>query len=137
MRCRVEIREVTAMGKRRQVSLHNTMVELAGKTFRAVINSTNGAINSETTMTFVSEDGALVGVYGGGTVAIGNVIARRTGEQTIEMLYQCLTVTGELLAGCALGRFETDDRQQLRMHLDWQWLTGDQSTGQSEWVWEP
>ncbi|MFN0108458.1 MAG: hypothetical protein ACKVZH_06350 [Blastocatellia bacterium] len=124
------------MGKRRQVNLPNTMVELTGKTFRAVINSTNGTINSETTMTFVSEDGALVGVYSGGTVASGSVIARRTGEQTIEMLYQCLTVTGELRAGHALGRFEADDRQQLRMHLDWQWLTGDQSTGQSEWVWE-
>jgi hypothetical protein len=25
----------------------------------------------------------------------------------------------------------------LRMHLDWQWLTGDQSKGTSEWVLEP
>ena len=32
-----------------------------------------------------------------------------------------------------VGRQEGRD-DQLRMYLDWQWLTGDQSKGQSEWL---
>jgi hypothetical protein len=111
-------------------------MKLVGKTFRAITNSTSGTINTQTTMTFVSEDGPLIGVYSGGTIDSGSVIARRTGEFTIEMLYHCLTVAGELQAGRASGRFETDAGVQLRMHLDWQWLTGDQSKGQSEWILE-
>jgi hypothetical protein len=111
-------------------------MNLVGKTFRVIANSKGGTINTKTTMTFVSETGPLVGVYSGGTIDSGSVIARRTGELTIEMLYHCLTVAGELQAGHAWGRFDTDADQQLCMHLDWQWLTGDQSKGQSEWVLE-
>jgi hypothetical protein len=111
-------------------------MQLAGKTFRAITNTASGTINTETTLTFVSEDGPLLGVYSGGTIVHGNVIACRNGESSIEMLYQCLTVAGELQAGCALGKFEWGADQQLHMYLDWHWLTGDQSKGQSEWVLE-
>ena len=111
-------------------------MNLVGKTFRAVTNSKGGTINTKTTMTFVSENGPLIGVYSGGAIDSGSVIARRTGELTIEMLYHCLTVAGELQAGRASGRFETAVGEQLLMHLDWQWLTGDQSKGQSEWILE-
>ncbi len=111
---------------------------LAGKTFRAVVNSSNGTINTDTTMSFLSEDGrGVLGVYGGGTIRTGQVVARRRDEWTVEMLYQCVTVSDELKAGRALARFSQATDEPLRMHLDWQWLTGDQSKGTSEWVLEP
>ena len=51
---------------------------LAGKTFRAVVNSSNGTINTGTTMSFVSDDErGILGVYGGGTIRTGQVVARR------------------------------------------------------------
>jgi hypothetical protein len=109
-------------------------MELVGKTFRAVTNTASGTINTETTMTFTSEAGALLGVYAGGMVSQGSVIARRTGEATIEMVYHCLTTAGELKAGRASGKFGIGADGQLRMYLDWQWLTGDQATGHSEWL---
>jgi hypothetical protein len=111
---------------------------LAGKTFRAVVNSSNGTINTDTTMSFVSEDErGILGVYGGGTIRTGQVVARRRDQWTVEMLYQCVTVSDELKAGRALARFSDALDKPLRMHLDWQWLTGDQSKGISEWVLEP
>lgn len=111
---------------------------LAGKTFRAVVNSSNGAINTDTTMSFLSEDErGVLGVYGGGTIRTGQVVARRRDEWTVEMLYQCVTGSDELKAGRALARFSQATDEPLRMHLDWQWLTGDQSKGTSEWVLEP
>src|SRR5688500_7332686 len=110
---------------------------LAGKTFRAIANSRNGTISTDTTMTFVSEDDrGILGVYAGGTIRTGQVIARRTDDSTIEMLYQCVTASHELKAGRALARFSHTPDKNLRMHLDWQWLTGDQSKGVSEWMLE-
>jgi hypothetical protein len=52
------------------------------------------------------------------------------------MLYQCVTVSDELKAGRALARFSHLPDEKLCMHLDWQWLTGDQSGGVSDWVLE-
>ena len=110
---------------------------LAGKTFRAVANSSTGVINTETTLTFVSEhDSSLLGVYSGGTIKSGQVMARRTGEFTLELLYHCITVGGELKAGQASATFSYTNNHQLCMHLDWQWLTGDRTKGQSDWVLE-
>lgn len=111
---------------------------LAGKTFRAIANSSNGALNTDTTMTFVSEDEhGIVGVYSGGTIRTGQVIAHRKSKSALEMLYHCITESGELKSGQALASFsEQPGGDGLRMHLDWQWLTGDQSRGVSEWVLE-
>jgi hypothetical protein len=52
------------------------------------------------------------------------------------MLYQCVTVSHELKAGRALARFSDTPGKTLSMHLDWQWLTGDQTGGVSEWMLE-
>jgi hypothetical protein len=101
---------------------------LAGKIFRAVANSSNGTIGTDTTMTFVSDDErGLLGVYAGGTIRIGQVVARRRDHCTVEMLHQCVTVSQELKAGRALAHFSHAPDKTLSMHLDWQWLTGDQS----------
>lgn len=110
---------------------------LAGKTFRAVANSPNGTIGTDTTMTFMSEDDAgILGVYGGGAVATGRVLARRRSDATLEMLYHCVTTSGELKAGQASARFTTDSDDRRWMKLDWQWLTGDRTSGRSEWILE-
>jgi hypothetical protein len=45
-------------------------------------------------------------------------------------------VSDELKAGRPLARFSDASDRPLRMHLDWQWLTGDQSEGASEWMLE-
>lgn len=112
---------------------------LAGRTFRAIANSANGTITTDTTMSFTEEkDGAILGVYGGGTIHHGNVVAIwRTGTG-LEMLYHCVTNTGELRAGHALGVLaEAPEDQKTHLYLDWQWLTGERSRGSSEWVVEP
>jgi hypothetical protein len=103
---------------------------LVGKTFRAIANSSNRTISTDTTMTFVSEDErGILGVYAGGTIRTGQVVARRKDDDTVEMLYQCVTISHELKAGRALARFSHTPEKTLCIHLDWQWLTGDRPTG--------
>jgi hypothetical protein len=67
-------------------------MNLAGKTFRAVSNSQNGNLNTETEMRFTSDDGFVVGVYSGGTTAVGYVLAKRINESELEMLYHGVTI---------------------------------------------
>ena len=109
-------------------------MNLAGKTFRAVSNSKNGHLNTETEMHFTSDSGIVEGTYRGGTIAAGHVLAKRTGEQELEMLYIGATKDGSHNAGKARATFSPDEQGRMHMRLDWQWLTGDQSTGRSEWV---
>ena len=109
-------------------------MNLAGKVFRAVSNSKNGQSSTETEMRFTSDDGIVTGVYGGGTIAVGHVLAKRVSESAMDMLYHGATKDGAQNAGKAHAIFSQDNEGRVRMHLDWHWLTGDQSKGQSEWI---
>jgi hypothetical protein len=113
-------------------------MNLAGKAFRAVTNSANGSLNGETVMHFLSDDGANEGIvtghYAGGTIRAGQVLARRINDSELEMLYQGATTAGAIQSGKARAVFTTGEDGKRRMSLQWQWFTGDQSAGHSEWV---
>lgn len=111
-------------------------MSLNGKTFRAFGNSSHGTLNTETRMTFVEDATDVTAVYSGGTIRAGNVVAQRTGESALEMLYHCITTDSELKAGRASASFARDSAGRDTMHLDWAWLTGDRATGSSDWVLE-
>ena len=110
-------------------------MELNGKTFRAIANSPHGTLTTETKMTFAEEGGDVTAVYSGGTIRRGFVVARRMGPNNLEMLYHCVTATGELKAGRALATFSKNSTGG-EMHLDWQWLIGDRTKGKSDWILE-
>jgi hypothetical protein len=109
-------------------------MNLAGTTFRAVSNSENGSLNTQTEMRFTSDDGLVIGNYSGGTIVAGHVLGKRVDASQVEFLYHGATTAGEVQAGKASARFALDEANRMRMYLDWQWLTGDQSSGQSEWL---
>lgn len=109
-------------------------MNLAGTIFRAVSNSKHGSINTETEMHFTADEEFVIGNYGGGTVIAGHVIAKHMGDSEIEMLYHSASASGAIQAGKAHGRFALDEDGRMHMYLDWQWLTGDGSRGQSEWL---
>jgi hypothetical protein len=112
----------------------NETMNLTGTVFRAVSNSKHGSINTETEMNFTSDEGIVIGSYGGGTVITGHVIGKHVGDSEIEMLYHSVNTSGAIQAGKAHGRFARDEEGRMYMYLDWQWLTGDGSSGQSEWL---
>jgi len=109
-------------------------MNLKGLAFRAVANSKNGSLNTDTIMRFTADEGVIVGSYSGGTIAIGHVLAKRLTESEIEMLYQGATTEGQVQAGRADALFRPNANGRMSMYLEWQWLTGDGSSGQSEWV---
>ena len=106
---------------------------LTGVTFRAVSNAGNGTIDNSTKMEFLQSDEHLEARYMGGSVATGHVIGKKKSESEATLLYHAVTVEGEIQAGKASAVFKMGADQKLRMYLNWQWLTGDQSSGTSEW----
>jgi len=109
-------------------------MKLTGLAFKAVANSKNGSLNSNTIMRFTSDDDVIIGSYSGGTIVAGHVLAKRLSESEIEMLYQGATTAGQVQAGKAHARFRPNADGRMSMYLEWQWLTGDCSSGHSEWV---
>ncbi|MCZ6772791.1 MAG: hypothetical protein O7G83_12565 [Proteobacteria bacterium] len=111
-----------------------TEMNLAGMTFRAVANSENGSLNTETEMHFDTDDGIVTGGYSGGTISTEHVLAKHLGDSELEMLYQGVTIGGKIQAGRAKATFSQSDDNKMHMYLDWQWLTEDRTKGHSEWI---
>lgn len=107
--------------------------KLVGKRFRLLENSTSGAAGIDTVLSFTSDDDVIVGHYGGGSILVGHVLARRSGECELEMLYQGATTSGQIRAGAAAATFRADDKGGMTMTLEWRWLSGDGSSGTSVW----
>ncbi|MFK7848187.1 MAG: hypothetical protein AB8G77_23060 [Rhodothermales bacterium] len=108
-------------------------MNLADKTFRAVSNSTNGSIDGETEIRFSADEAFVIGNYSGGAVVTGHVLGKRINDVELELLYQGATSEGLIQAGKAHAVFKAAPDGTMHMYLDWQWLTGDQSKGQSAW----
>src|SRR5262245_60527377 len=105
---------------------------LGGKRFRLLANSENGTAGVDTVLSFTADDDVIVGHCEGGTILIGHVLARRSGEGELEMLYQGATTTGQLRAGAAVATFSPSS-SGMTMTLAWRWLSGDSAAGTSIW----
>ncbi len=109
-------------------------MNLKGKRFRAQSNSTGGTVNTDTEMHFTEDGDVILGTYRGGSILQGQVMGRWTGEMRMEMCYHCLTRSDAIQAGRAKASFDRTSDGRLAMALNWQWLTGDRTKGQSYWV---
>jgi len=109
-------------------------MQIAGKRFQATNNSINGTLNNETILSFTKEDEVITGNYSGGTITTGNVIAKRLSPYELEMLYHGANTEGNIQAGFAKATFTRINDNKYQMDLDWQWLNGDKSDGQSRWI---
>ncbi len=105
------------------------------KTFSLLENSENGKVNSDTIFAFKQEGDLVTADYYGGSIQYGKIIAKlRAKDQQMDMLYQCLTVDGELKAGKALGHISLNDEGKIQLKLDWEWLGDKKDQGTSEYI---
>jgi len=80
------------------------------------------------------EGEAISGTYQGGRIRIGQQVGRVTGAETIELLFQCVTTEGELLAGWSRGTVGVDDAGRTTLSFVWGWLSGATGSGESNYV---
>ncbi|KAH7017986.1 uncharacterized protein B0I36DRAFT_335125 [Microdochium trichocladiopsis] len=110
-------------------------VSYDGRTFRSASNTENGEVSSATVFHY-HQDGKIVWAeYGGGSIARGFLIATvqtdKDNKHTLDARYEHVNVAGELMTGRCRSTPEILEDGRIRLHEDWQWTSGDGSSGQS------
>ncbi|MGE8143950.1 hypothetical protein ACQKP7_01940 [Pseudomonas frederiksbergensis] len=99
-----------------------------------VANNTQGLSGAGTVFHYQVEGNAISSTYQGGRIHIGNQVGCVTGPDTIELLFQCLTTEGEMLAGWSRGTVGVDHAGRTTLTFVWGWLSGATGGGESSYV---
>lgn len=99
--------------------------------FRAKSNAENGEVNAETRFFYFQKDNQLSGSYSGGEIVEGHLLGLVNSDGSLDFYYHHINRSGKLMAGKCRSTPSFDADGKLILHENWQWLTGDQSTGQS------
>lgn len=107
---------------------------LNNKIFMSLANTANGDVNGATRFYYTQKGNVITAKYEGGVVEIGSIVGKMLTEDSFEICYQHLTVTGELRIGQCKTKIELLENDVIKLIEDWQWLNGDFSTGHSELI---
>ena len=113
-------------------------LSLDNRVFIPVHNSEDGVASGKTRFHFWQEGMVFYADYFGGDVREGHIIGQFTDEAQDgtpmgDMLYHCLTTDKTLKAGKARAVFSVMEDNRLAFELDWEWINGDHSWGQSRY----
>jgi hypothetical protein len=108
-------------------------LSLDNRVFVPVHNSESGVASGKTRFHFWQEGMVFYADYFGGDVREGHIIGQFTDALEGDMLYHCLTTDKHLKAGKAHAKFSVLKDNRLAFDLDWEWINGDHSWGQSRY----
>lgn len=101
------------------------------KTFRSVANTDNGEVSNETLFHYHQQDKIVWAEYAGGGIVKGFLIAVVQPDNSLDMRYEHVNTQGELMTGRCFSTPELLPDGRIRLHEQWQWTSGDQSSGES------
>ncbi len=110
-----------------------TVFNFNNKTFSLIENSENGKVNSETIFKYKQKGNLVTADYCGGTIKYGKIIAHLE-DDTLDMLYQCITTENELKAGKAVAQISLTKERKIKLALNWEWLGNKNEGGVSEYI---
>ena len=106
-------------------------IDYDNKTFASVENSATGEVSNETRFHYHQKDNLVWAEYSGDAIVFGNLIAKVTENDCLEMRYQHLNINGELMTGECFSMPEMLDDGRIRLREKWRWTSGDYSSGES------
>ena len=101
------------------------------KTFRSVSNTSNGEVSNETLFHYHQEGKVVWAEYAGGGILRGFLIAVVLEGGVLDMRYEHVNTQGELMTGRCSSAPEYLPDGRIRLHEQWQWTSGDGSSGSS------
>lgn len=105
------------------------------KQFKLVSNSSEGSSDEETIFDYKQNNDIITADYSGGKIRYGKIIAKLLPlDDKLEMLYQCITIDGELKAGKAMAKIDLNKSGKILLSLNWQWMGDSQASGTSVYV---
>lgn len=101
------------------------------KRFRPVQNTPNGETSEETIFHYTQSGPILTCSYQGGRIVHGHLIGLVDADGNIDMRYHQVNDEGKLMTGQCLSTPEWLPNGKIRLHEEWQWTSGDHSSGSS------
>jgi len=105
---------------------------LEGKIFRSVTNTENGEVGADTVFRYHQSGTIVSAEYSGGAIVVGHLVANVLPDGKLDMRYHHINGDGEIMMGRCLSTPEVTDSGKLLLKEEWQWLSGDMSSGYSE-----
>ena len=99
--------------------------------FKSISNSVTGEVSAQTRFYYHQKENLVWAIYEGGAIIFGNLIAKVLDDNSLEMRYQQLNAQGELMTGKCLSKPEILANGKIRLFEQWQWTSGDLSSGES------
>jgi len=105
---------------------------LEGRIFRSVTNTSNGEVSGETVFRYHQSEDVVWAEYEGGEIVKGHLVANVLASGQLDMRYHHINRHGEIMIGKCLSTPELMCNGKILFKEEWQWLSGDMSSGYSE-----
>lgn len=102
-----------------------------GRRFRPVTTSENGEVSADTVFVYRQAGNVLSSEYGGASIEVGHLLGIVDHDGSLEFSYHQVSRGGELMTGRCRSTPEVLTDGRLRLHEEWQWTSGDLSSGRS------
>lgn len=107
------------------------MIDYNNKKFRPISNTENGETSEETIFNYKQVGNILTSEYSGGEILKGHLIGLVAINGNIEMRYHQINIKNEIMTGFCHSTPEVLDNGKIRLYENWQWTSGDKSSGKS------
>lgn len=99
--------------------------------FVSIDNTPNGEVSGATVFDYHQEGAIVWATYGGGVIVKGHLMAVVDTDGGLDMRYHHINQQGEIMTGQCRSTPEVLADGRLRLHEEWQWTSGDLSSGTS------
>ncbi len=101
------------------------------RAFRSISNTETGEVGRDTIFKYHQDGDVVWAEYSGGEIVRGSLIAKVRPDGSLDMRYQHINRSGELMTGTCTSIPELLPDGRIRLHETWQWTCGDHSSGES------
>lgn len=110
---------------------NTTSIDLNGRKFIALENSSTGEVSSHTQFEYYQKQTIVWGYYEGGAIKKGFLIGKQVEKNQIEFSYQHINQSHEIRIGTCKSQIEIAENGKVRLYESWQWLDQEGQQGNS------
>ena len=107
------------------------MINYNNRKFRPIHNDSEGDVDPTSIFHYYQDGNIVTGTYSGKHIRYGHLIALVEEDGSLRMRYHHVDDKGELKTGRCRSRPEILPSGKIKLHEEWQWTCGDESSGTS------
>ena len=108
-------------------------INLDGKRFKLLENTSNGQVHEETIFYYSQTENKFKAEYHDDNIIYGSIVGHINSHNDIYMTYHCILANGEVKIGEA-SAIATLQKSKIKLSLNWKWLKGADGHGVSEYL---